>query len=148
MITAPGRVREATITAVRFAASPNLRRRDLTWAEVTVLEAVRRSDSCEPSENYQLCGASSDPGWAASAWREALDGLRGGAVLHSLGNGAVLRGPALLAAAGGERRPPEWFAPRLEEVADIIGGRLAHPDPRPAMRFAAPPAAGDPFARP
>ena len=111
-----------------------------------MLEAVRLSDWAEPSQDYQLSETRPPLPWRAEAWQRALSRLRAGDVLASLGRGAVLRGPALAEAAAAEPRPPRWFAPRMAEVAVAVGDHLAHPDRSPPVRYAVPPAGGDPFA--
>ena len=143
---AAGRCPEADIAGVDFVSSSNPRRQALTWAEVTLLEAVRHSDWAEPSPDYQLSESRPPLDWRSEAWHRAVERLRDGRVLGGIGRGAVLRGPALAAAAATEPRPPRWFASRMAEAVAVIGDRLAHHDPTPPVRYAVPPAPGDPFA--
>ena len=144
-ISAVGRCPEAAVSGVAFTSSANSRRRDLTWAEVTLIEAVRHSDHAEPSADYQFSETRPTLGWRDAAWQEAMSALRSGWVVRCLGRGAVLRGPHVALAAETEPRPPEWFGPRIAEVVDAIGDRVEHPDASPPIRYVTEPARGNPF---
>ena len=149
-ISAVARVPEAAFAATTIASSPNAARRSLTWAEVTLLEALLYSEGCEPSAEHQMYPTPEGRwmSWTEGGWSAALDALRSGETLLRLGRGAVLRGPALVAAAAREARRPDWLGARVAEVAAIIGDRAAHTDRRRPVRYAAAAPHGDPFAAP
>ena len=140
-----GRCPEAAIRCVDFVSSSNVARRELTWAEVTLIEAVRHSDLAEAPQDHQLSAVRPALDAAEAAWQAAMRTLANGQTLRRLGRGAVLRGPELSNAAMSEPRPPQWFASRMADVVACVGGRSEHPDPTPPVHYVAEPGGGNPF---
>ena len=145
VVAVVGRPPEARIHCVDFVSSANTRRRDLTWAEVTLIEAVRHSNLAETTPDYQLSRQRPEMPHAEAAWQAAMETVRNGGALHRLGRGAVLRGRELAAAAAAEPRPPEWFASRMADVVAWVGHRTEHPDRTAPVRYVTEPAGGNPF---
>ena len=145
VVAVVGRPPEAHIHCVDFVSSANTRRRDLTWAEVTLIEAVRHSILAETTPDYHLSPQRPEIPHAEAAWHAAMETMTNGGTLRRLGRGTVLRGRELAAAAANESRPPEWFAARMTDVLAWVGYRTEHPDHTPPVRYAAEPAGGNPF---
>lgn len=92
----------------RFHRRSNKSRLGLSWAEVTLVEAVRAFGILE-----------------CLPWDAAMDMLRSGVSQHRLGVGAVLRQDALLAAAADERSQPREFHVRLGDAVQALPGPVA-----------------------
>ena len=142
----PGRVPECAIHATRFVTARNDRRRELTWPEVTIIEATLLSEWAEVTvDDYLSPDLPVGTDYRALAWRRALEALASGRTMRRLGRGTVLRGEALASVAAAEPEQSPWFASRLADVVSIIGHLQTHPDPAPQLRYFRPPLAGDPF---
>ena len=128
----PARARIATVlgapqldlTGVRYATpSENLRRRELTWAETTLLEAILHARLIEPHPSY---GFDPDPRPGHQAtWAAALAAVVSGETLRRLGPGGAIRFDALEDVAAGEAGADvENLQVRLRDIAALIGTRI------------------------
>ena len=93
-----GRAPRSSVRLCEFLARSNEARRELTWAEVTVLEAVRFAD------------------YASWDWETCVAMVAEGAAATRLGAGAYIRGEALAAVGESERRAGARFRQRLREL--------------------------------
>lgn len=126
---------------VRFVSRRNESRKELTWAEVTVVEAVRSSRLAQPKSKQSELGSGADA--VSAGWADALDSAQSGQLAESLGWGAVLRPDAILDAAARELRQPRVFHQRIAELAERLPAAPAGvsppslPDPIPVLGAAA-----------
>lgn len=91
----------------RFRRRSNESRRDLSWAEVTLIESIRAFGilECVP-------------------WDTAMDMLRSGVPQQRLG-GITFRPEALLSSGADEQSQPREFRQRLQEAADVLAEPIA-----------------------
>lgn len=96
----------------RFQRRSNESRLELSWAEVTLIEAIRAFGILE-----------------CISWDAAMDMLRAGVSQQRLGTSALFRQDALLAAGADEQSQPREFHERLD-----LSGSMLRPD---TIRWAA-----------
>jgi len=127
---------------VRFVSRRNESRKQLSWAEVTVMEAVRSARLAQPRSKQPE--RSSGPDAVSEGWADALNSAQSGRLAESLGWGAVLRPEAILDAAAQEVRQPRAFQRRIVELVERLpaapsSGVIppALPDPIPVLGAAA-----------
>lgn len=101
-----GRTPESPWPFVRFRRRSNGERASLTWAEVTLMEAVRAYGflECVP-------------------WDSALDSLADGSCIERMALGAV-RSDEVLRVSEFERCQPATFHRRMREAADAMRDRI------------------------
>ena len=138
---------QLALEGVRYAVpAENLRRRELTWAETTLLEALLHADLIDADPSWHF-----DPDpvpWDHAAWASALSLLASGETLRRLGPGAVLRLDVLEWVAGSETDPCGTLRGRLRDIGAVIGSRAEHPTATRRVNYAAPQPWGDPFRIP
>ena len=109
-ICAVGRAPRAQIRLCEFLARANEARRELTWAEVTVLEALR------------FCAYA---GWD---WDTCVEIVAGGSAARRMGWGAVMRRDALREVGALEPRTNDRFHRRLRSLTDAMPATISSPD--------------------
>ncbi|WP_419925871.1 hypothetical protein [Candidatus Poriferisocius sp.] len=141
MIAVVGHCPAPAYPGVRFFSRRNQSREELTWAEITVVEAVRSSRLAQPkSKRWER---ESDASAASAAWVDALNSAESGQLAESLGWGAVLRPEAILETARQEVRQPRAFHQRIAELSERLPAAPAGvaapslPDPIPVLGAAA-----------
>lgn len=87
----------------RFLRRSNESRLDLSWAEVTLMEAIRSFGILE-----------------CVRWDEAMDMLRSGVSQQRLGAAALFCPDALLSAGLNENSQPREFHERLDQACDVL----------------------------
>lgn len=102
-----GRIPTSPWPYVRFHRRSNMERAYLTWAEVTLLEAIRAFDlvECVP-------------------WESALTSLSDGSCLTRMQFGEAVRSDRLLRVSEREQCQPADFHRRMMEAADALTQRL------------------------
>lgn len=138
MIGVVGHCPAPVYPGVRFVSRRNESRKQLTWAEVTVVEAVRSSRLAQPQSKHSERGAGADA--VSEGWADALDSAESGRLAESLGWGAVLRPEAILDAAAQEVRQPRAFQQRIAELVERLPAAPSSgvvppllPDPVPVL---------------
>ena len=109
-ICAVGRAPRTRIEGCEFLARANRARRDLTWAEVTVLEALRF---------FQFAG------WG---WDTCVEIVADGSAAQRMGWGAVMRRDALREVGEFEPRANDRFRMRLRGLTDAMPATISSPD--------------------
>lgn len=130
-IAVVGRAPEARHGSIVFVSRANAVRRELTWAEVTLLEAVRSVELAEPA----FIDWEEDFDYRDLAWSHAIDAVVGGRSLNRLGQGAILRPSAIRRAAAGERRPGPRFLERINQITAQMPDPVEHPDRTERVRL-------------
>ena len=128
-----GRAPETRHSSIVFVSRANAVRRELTWAEVTLLEAVRSAELAEPA----VTDWEEDFDYRHLAWSHAIDAVVDGRSLDRLGQGAILRPSAIRRAAAGERRPGPRFLERINQITAQLPDLLHHPDRTERVRLVA-----------
>ena len=128
-----GRAPEARHGSIVFVSRANAARRELTWAEVTLLEAVRSAELAEPA----FIDWEEDFDYGDLAWSHAVDAVAVGRSLNRLGSGAVLRPSVIRRAAAGERRPGRRFLERIDQITARMPDLARHPDRTDRVRLLA-----------
>ncbi len=105
-IAVVGRTPRAKFPYCAFLARANPNRRELTWAEVTVLEGLRTGR------------------FGDFPWEDAVDFFLSGTSLSSLGEGAVVRREALREAGSKETAQPAIYYERLRELIEQMPPRM------------------------
>ena len=93
--------------------APNEARRYLTWAEVSLLEALRFST------------------YASWDWDDCIEIVNDGTAASRLGAGAFLRSEALREVGEGERGVNDRFRRRLHSLVAAMPATVSHPGIRP-----------------
>ena len=106
-IAAVGRAPRANVRACEFSSRANEARRELTWAEVTVLEALRYSTFAE---------------WA---WDECVAIIADGSAMRRLGPDAQVRRDALREVGEREPRATDRFRRQLRSLTDSMPAAVA-----------------------
>ena len=109
-ICAVGRAPRTRIEGCEFLARANEARRELTWAEVTVLEALRF---------FRFAG------WD---WDTCVEIVADGSAAQRMGQGAVMRRDALREVGELEPRTNDRFRMRLRSLTDAIPATISSPD--------------------
>lgn len=145
-----GRAPEARSPSLRFVSRHNTLRRTLTWAEVTLIEGVRSAHLAEDFDNNDWAkfffddepacdGEPEAPvavdSWRARAWADAVKSVLDGTAINRLGRGALLRPEAIRTAALAERRAPDGFLDRVDELTSQMPPLLRHDDPTQRVRL-------------
>ena len=107
-IAVAGRAPRARFPYCVFQARSNLARRELTWAEVTVLEGLRAGR------------------FDGFPWRHAVNFFLDGICVSALGPGAVLRRDALRDVGNQETRQRPTYYQRLEELVEKMPPRMEY----------------------
>ena len=97
-----GKVPEPVDVCVEYFSRSNRRRLELTWAEVSMIEAV------------------SDFLMSEVSWSEALRKVDRDVHISRLGHDAVIRSEVLRWGAAGEKGQPAVFRSRMEELCDRL----------------------------
>ncbi len=97
-----GRAPRTNVRGCMFSSRANEARRELTWAEVTVLEALRYSAFA---------------GWD---WDECVNLITDGSAMRRLGPDAYVRGDALRDVGGREPRVTARFRYRLRSLTEAM----------------------------
>ena len=108
-----GRAPRAQVQFCEFLSRSNEARRELTWAEVTVLEAVR---------------CSTYTGWD---WDTCVEMVADGTSVKCLGPGALIRRDAVIAAGQRERGASKRFRRQLAGLTDALPATVSYPDDGP-----------------
>ena len=103
-----GRAPRALLPLCEFHSRSNTARRDLTWAEVSLLEALRYFDRA-----------------AGYPWHEAVEFVCEGITNHKLGAGSLIRADELLRVGNAERGVPGRFKELLGELVDAVPASIA-----------------------
>ena len=103
-----GRAPRAQLPFCEFHARSNTARRNLTWAEVSLLEALRCFDSA-----------------AGYPWHEAVEFVCEGITNHKLGAGSLIRADELLRVGSAERGADSRFRELLGELVDALPASIA-----------------------
>ena len=101
-IATVGRAPRVNVRACEFSSRANEARRELTWAEVTVLEALR---------------CSTFAGWD---WDECVGMIADGSAMMRLGTDAQVRSSALREVGEREPRTSDRFRRRLHSLTDSM----------------------------
>ena len=109
-VCAVGRAPRTRIEGCEFLARANEARRDLTWAEVTVLEALRF---------FQFAG------WD---WDTCAESIADGSAAQRMGRGAVMHRDALREVGELEPRTNDRFRMRLRSLTDAMPATVSSPD--------------------
>ena len=104
-----GRAPRSKVQFCEFLSRANEARRDLTWAEVTVLEGVRFSS------------------YAAWGWDDCIEVVADGTAVSRLGPGALIRRDSLVEVGRRERGAGERFRRRLGSLADALPATVSSP---------------------
>ena len=110
LVCAVGRAPRARVRHCEFVSRSNEARRELTWAEVSVLEALRFSRFA---------------GWD---WGTCVEFVVDGSTVARMGRGAVLRSDALREVGESEPRSSGMFRRRLRELTDAMPATVVSPD--------------------
>ena len=124
-------------------ASTNMARRELTWAETTLLEALLTVDMLDAVAPESRNGNNAGAAWAAIV---AL--LADGESMRRLGAGAVVRLDVLDDVAATETFGVEALRAKISDVTAVLGRRAEHPTAVRIVNYAAPHPHGDPFRIP
>lgn len=133
-IAVVGRAPEARHSSLGFVSRANALRRELTWAEVTLLEAVRSVELIEPA----FIDWEQDFDYRDLAWSHAIAAIVGGRSLDRLGRGAMLRPGAIRRAAACDRRPGRRFLDRIDQITADMPTVMRHPDHTERVRLLTP----------
>ena len=109
-ICAVGRAPRTRIEGCEFLARANEARRELTWAEVTVLEALKF---------FRFAG------WD---WDTCVEIVADGSAAQRMGQGAVMRRDALREVGELEPRTNDRFRMRLRSLTDAMPATISSPD--------------------
>ena len=103
-----GRAPRAQLPFCEFHSRSNTARRDLTWAEVSLLEALRCFDSA-----------------AGYRWRQAVQTVSEGVTAIKLGAGSLIRADELLRVGSAEHGADSRFRELLGELVDALPVSIA-----------------------
>ena len=115
-ICVAGRAPRASSEFVRFSSRSNRMRLDLTWAEVSLLEALLHFHLAEAMTFDEESGMS----YRETAWADAVEEFCSEWSTFRLGPGASINTGAVLEAAAGEAVKPDGFLDRLSYLADQV----------------------------
>ena len=109
-----GRAPRSRVRHCEFLSRSNEARRNLTWAEVTVLEGVRFS------------------AYAAWGWDGCAEIVADGTAVSRLGAGALIRRDALVEVGRRERGAGERFRSRLSSLTDALPETVSYAGDAPS----------------
>lgn len=133
------------LSGVTYApASTNMARRELTWAETTLLEALLTVDMLDAA----VAPESRNGNNAGDAWAAIVPLLADGESMRRLGGGAVVRLDVLDDVASTETSGVDALRARIRDVTAVLGRRAEHPTAVRIVNYAAPHPHGDPFRIP
>ena len=112
-----GRAPRSQVRFCEFLSRSNEARRDLTWAEVTLLEAVRFS------------------AYAGWDWDACVEIVADGSAVSRLGADALIRRDALIGVGESERGAGDRFRRQLSSLIDALPATVSYSDdgPPPAL---------------
>ena len=108
-----GRAPRAKLRFCEFVSRSNEARRGLTWAEVSLLEALRFS------------------AYAGWDWDSCIEIVNDGTAVSRLGAGALIRSEALRDVGERERGVNDLFRRRLRSLAAAMPATVSHPGTTP-----------------